>query len=61
MHVNYSYILYTSMTIWLAMYVYICDADLRKPSLWAHFTHCSSFEHNYLIIQPILNFIVLMN
>ena len=29
---------------------------MRKPSLWAHFTHCSSFEHNYLIIHPILIF-----
>ena len=31
---------------------------LRKPSLWAHFTYRSSFERNYLIVHPILNFLV---
>ena len=26
----------------------------------AHFTHCTSFEHNYLILHPILVFKVLV-
>ena len=46
---------YDQLHSYIAMWL-----DLRKPSFLAHFTHCSSFGHNYLIIHPILIFKVLL-
>ena len=36
--------------------VYIYETGFAKLSLMAHFTHSASFEHNYMILHPILIF-----